>query len=194
MKTTSIEVVNNWLSQPEDLKLEFKEAKIAFSKDRDLPDYCAAISNEGGGKLVLGVCNNRKIIGTKTFQNTCNRLSHELLNKLHIRVDVEEILHPDGRIIVFHIPGRPIGQIIRSTGKYKYPMRAGESLVEMDLSTIKRILNETQVDFSGEPVQSLTLEDLDSEAINRCKEKWAQTSQRQDFLNFSNEKVLEGLN
>ena len=67
---TTIDEFNKWLQRLEDQSLEFKKAENSFSKDKDLPDYCAAISNEGGGKLILGVDANRRIIGTRTFQNT----------------------------------------------------------------------------------------------------------------------------
>ena len=50
---TTINDLNNWLRKPENITLEFKEAQRTFSQNRDLPDYCAALANEGGGKLYL---------------------------------------------------------------------------------------------------------------------------------------------
>ena len=52
---TQIEEFNKWLANPEGRHLEFKAARNSFSHDKYLPDYCAALANEGGGKLVLGV-------------------------------------------------------------------------------------------------------------------------------------------
>jgi ATP-dependent DNA helicase RecG len=188
---TSIEEFNSWLKRNEGLRLEFKEARNQFSKDRDLPDYCAALANEGGGKLVLGVDDKaRKVVGSKAFQGTHNKLSIELLQKLKIRVDVEELHHPDGRVLIFHIPSRPFGQPIRSTGKYTYPMRAGASLVEMDPVTLKRILNETTPDFSAQIVDGLKIIDLDESALYTFRTRWAQKSRRGDYLSFSPEKLL----
>jgi len=132
LDTTTIKEFNNWLQQREGRTLEFKTAKNSFNVDKDLTDYCAAISNEGGGKLILGVDSKRKVVGTKAFQSTHNRLSHELFTKIKIKVDVEELQHPEGRVLIFHIPSRPQGRPIKSTGAYTYPMRAGESLTEMD--------------------------------------------------------------
>ena len=45
MVKTSIEIFESWLTQIEDLHLEFKTARNSFNKDKDLPDYCAALSN-----------------------------------------------------------------------------------------------------------------------------------------------------
>lgn len=122
-------ILMNLLKLPEGTVLEFKTAKNSFNVDKDLPDYCAAISNEGGGKLILGVGPDGKVAGTNAFKGTYNKLSHDLFTKIKIRVDVEELLHPEGRVLIFHIPPRSRRRLIRSTGVYTYPMRAGESLV-----------------------------------------------------------------
>ena len=50
MMKTSLEQLNKWLTGKEGVALEFKEAKNNFDSTRDLPDYCAALANEGGGK------------------------------------------------------------------------------------------------------------------------------------------------
>ena len=155
---TTIEEFNGWLRKPEGCTLEFKAAKNSFNADKDLPDYCAALSNEGGGKLILGVDTKGKVIGTTAFQGTFNKLSHDLLTKIKIRVDVEELYHQDGRVLIFHIPPHPQGIPIKSTGAYTYPMRAGESLTEMDEITLKSILNETTPDFFNQIVDGLSLQ------------------------------------
>jgi ATP-dependent DNA helicase RecG len=38
------------------------------------------------------------------------------LDRLHLRIDVEEMLHPDGRIVIVHVPSRPIGRPVESGG------------------------------------------------------------------------------
>ena len=190
MAKTSIEIFESWLTQIEDFHLEFKTARNSFSKDKDLPDYCAALANEGGGKLILGVDPEGRVVGTKAFQGTHNRLSHELLVNLIIRVDVEELKHPHGRVLIFHIPSRSHGLPIQSTGRYHYPMRAGESLVEMDITTLKRILNETTPDFSDQIIPNLTIKDLDTKALDNFKKLWAKKAKREDYRKFSNEKIL----
>lgn len=183
----------SWLQQPEDLRLEFKTAKSGFSESKDLPDYCAALSNEGGGKLILGVSPDRRVVGTKAFENTYNTLSNKLLSKLKIRIDVEELAYPKGRVLIFHVPAHPPGQPVKSTGAYTYPMRAGESLVEMDTMTLKRILNETQPDFSCFVVEGMTLSDLDETALHNFRRRWAQKAQRPDYLKFPNDKMLRSI-
>jgi ATP-dependent DNA helicase RecG len=191
---TNIEQLHKWLTRQEGLNLEFKEAKSQFGHDKDLPDYCAALANEGGGKLILGVTNKGDVVGTKAFQGTHNQLSQYLLSSIGIRVDVEELFAKEKRILIFHIPPRPyIGRPVKSSGKYTYPMRAGESLTEMDEQTLKKILNQGELDFSGRIVTSLIIDDLDEEAINNFKKRWAQKANRTAYIDFPKEKILSSV-
>ncbi|EKE15757.1 MAG: hypothetical protein ACD_11C00107G0010 [uncultured bacterium] len=192
-KQTTEEQFEKWLGEPEGLNLEFKKAEYEFDKINNLPDYCAALANEGGGKLVLGISNDKKIIGTKSFQGTIDTLSHHLLQNLGIRIDVEEKIYKERRVLIFHIPSRSVGAIIKSSGNYKYPMRAGSSLVEMSQDKIKEILNEAELDFSCQKVENFTLSDIDEEAINNFKKLWANKQNKKEYLTFSTEKTLRAI-
>ena len=182
-----------WIGKSEGLNLEFKKAENSFSKTKDLPDYCAALANEGGGKLILGVDNSRNIIGTKAFRGTSDALSHCLLQNLGIRIDVEEKIYKEARVLIFHIPSRSVGSIIKSSGDYKYPMRAGSSLVEMSQDKIKEILNEAETDFSCQIVKNFVLSDIDEDAITNFKKLWAQKQDKKEYLEFSTEKTLRAI-
>ena len=53
MQTGTEEFVR-WLEEEEGSRFEFKEAKTAYHFG-ELGKYCAAIANEGAGKMILGV-------------------------------------------------------------------------------------------------------------------------------------------
>lgn len=193
---TSLEEFATWLRSPEGPNLEFKEGKVDVANE--LPDYCAALANEGGGKLILGVREHKtekrfEVIGTSAFDGTYNRLSSRLLDSLGIRVDVEELLWEGQRVIIFHVPKRQQGQVIRSSGKYRYPMRVGESLAKMDDQTIRRIINEAELDFSAEIVPKLTLFDLDEHALLYFRERWAKETERPDYRSLELSEMLTNL-
>jgi hypothetical protein len=140
-KRTTVEQIDAWrAAKSETENLEFKEAKNQFDFG-DLLSYCVAIANERGGILLLGVANRppRSVVGTKAFLNTV-KTAQDIFNKLHFRVDVEEVQHPDGRVLVFHIPSRPIGHPHELDGAYY--MRSGESLVAMTPDQLKQIFEE----------------------------------------------------
>ncbi len=191
MMKTNLEQLNKWLTGKEGVSVEFKEAKNGFDCKHDLPDYCAALANEGGGKLILGVDDKGNIVGTKAFQGTDNKLSHELFTKIKIRVDVEEFSHTNGRILIFHVPGRLRGQRVKSTGNYFYPIRMGDSLIEMGDQKTKDILNEDSPDFTALVVPGLSMDDLDKQAIDIFRQKWAEKAGRKEYSSFDDEKVLK---
>jgi len=141
----TIQELDKLLQNREGQNLEFK-AKSSFSDD-ELFDYCAALANEGGGFLIFGVDNaSRSVVGTNLFQGTLQNYTGRILNAIDVRVKTEELSHPNGRVVIFQIPSRPKGRPIQSRGKYTYPMRAGESLMEMDQETLRVIFIEVDDD------------------------------------------------
>src|SRR3990167_9088642 len=161
-------------TQSENERIEFKEAKSDFSFDK-LAKYCAALSNEGGGKIILGVTDKkpRLIIGTQAFIDL-NRCKLSLTQKMHQRIDIQEMNCPQGRVLVFHAPPRPRGDAIEYEGAYW--MRAGESLVPMTKDMLKRIFAETDPDFSEQICKGATIDHLDSEAIEKFRSLWERNS------------------
>jgi len=195
MMKTSVEQFDRLLNGIEDADLELKEAKNHFPNDRgSLFDYCAAIANGNGGKLILGVQEKpRTVVGTTFMQGTHNQLSHEIWERLRINVDVEEFDYHGKRVLIFHIPKHPSGFRVKSGGKgnkYLYPVRRSGSLGEMDDIKTKEILNENQPDFTASVVQGLSMGDLDKPAVDVFRKKWAEKSGRKDYLSFDDEKVL----
>lgn len=70
--------LREWLDAPaESERLEFKRAEKQFGA-QDARRYCAALANEGGGHLVLGVTDQppRTVVGTSAFagQNSLNEI------------------------------------------------------------------------------------------------------------------------
>lgn len=138
--------LEKWMAAPsEDEHLEFKEAKNRFDFEK-LVGYCVALANEGGGHMVLGVSDKppRKVVGTAAF-DIPERTVGGIYERLHFRVTWTELNHADGRVLVFSVPSRPVGQPIEYKGRYL--MRAGEDLVPMTPEILKQIFSEGQPDF-----------------------------------------------
>jgi len=144
--TTTPEQIDAWRSTPsEGHRLELKEAKTQFD-NKKLYKYCVAIANEGGGCLVLGVSDKppRPVVGTAAFRNPVE-MTAKLFQAIGFRVDIEEVIHPDGRVLVFHIPSRPRGTAYHIEGAYL--MRSGESLLPMSEDQLRRIFAEGGPDW-----------------------------------------------
>ncbi len=161
-----------WLAAPRETeRLEFKEAKSSFDYSK-LLNYCAALANEGGGHLVLGVTNEppRSVVGTKAFPHA-DKVKADLTAKLRIRVEAHEVAHPDGRVVVFAVPSRPLGRPIDVDGTYW--MRSGESLVAMTPDQLQRIFHEDTPDYSASVCGAATWDDLSPTCVSRFRALWS---------------------
>ena len=162
------------MAAAENEHLEFKEAKSNFHFEK-LVKYCAALANEGGGKMILGVTDRppRRVVGTQAFSDL-ERTKAGLVERLRLRIYGDEIAHPDGRVVIFHVPARPLGSPIQYEGAYW--MRAGEDLAPMTADMLKRIFEEVCPDFSAEICPRASVSDLDPEAIELVRSMWRRKS------------------
>lgn len=185
---TSTEEFDAWLKAEEGARFEFKEAKTNFHFDR-LVQYATAIANEGGGRIILGVTDYRPriVVGTSAFSSV-ERTKQGLIERLRLRFEVEEISHPDGRVVVVHVPARPLGMPIHDKGTYW--MRSGDSLVPMAPDMLKRIFEETGPDFSAEICRGATLGDLDPSAIEEFRQRWIRHSGNAALSGMTAEQLL----
>ena len=188
MKKRGLEDLRVWMDSVEAERLEFKEAKSNFDFDK-LVRYCIALANEGGGVLVLGVTDKRprKVVGTRAFEDL-ERTKGQLVDRLHLRVDADAIEHPDGRVVAFRIPGRPLGVPLQYDGAYL--MRAGESLVAMTPDRLRRIFDETLPDYSAEVVAGAEVADLDAGAIEKFRGLWRRKSGNAQLEKVSVQQLL----
>lgn len=157
---TTPEQINIWrAAKSEHQNLEFKEAKNQFDNAK-LYKYCVAIANEGGGHLILGIADKppRPVVGSAAFNNPIEMAS-KLFAAIGFRVDIEEVQHPDGRVVVFHIPARPRGTAYSFDGAYL--MRIGEELQPMTEDQLRKIFAEGQPDWlEGIAVTALSGQDV----------------------------------
>ncbi|NVN90153.1 MAG: putative DNA binding domain-containing protein [Desulfuromonadales bacterium] len=185
---TSIEQLQQWLAEPEGTNIEFKEAKQNYHFDK-LVEYCVALANEGGGKIILGVTDRRprRIVGTAAYAEP-GRTEAGLHNRLTHRIPVEEILTADGRVLVVHVPPRLPGTAWQIGGRYL--KRAGDDLTSMGDAELKAIFAETGPDFSAEFCPGATLADLAPEAISLFRQRWAKKTRDERKTVWADTEVL----
>lgn len=188
--SVAIEQIQKWMNVPsENEHLEFKEAKNNFDFEK-LVRYCAAFANEKGGKMIFGVTDKRprRIVGSHAFSEI-EQTKARLIHRLHLRIDIDEIQHPDGRVLVFHIPSRPIGTAIQVDGTYW--MRGGEELVPMTPDMLKRIFLEGGLDFSNEICEKATIEDLEPMAVDDFRRRWQKKTQKENLATLPLKQLLQ---
>lgn len=185
---TTVAEMESWLEADEDEHLEFKEARQQFDFVT-LLEYCIALANERGGKLVLGVTDKRprRVVGSSAF-SSIGKVAADIHESLRMRVDVEELRHPDGRVVVFHIPSRPLGTPLQYRGRYL--MRSGQRLVAMTQEQLQAIFGEASGDFTSEICRGATFDDLDPEAIERFRASWIRKSGNEHLRSLAPKHLL----
>lgn len=158
--------------------VEFKEAKENFDF-HTLGKYFSALSNEANLQgvrcawLVFGVHDKtRKVIGTSYREDSkkLQSLKHELAQKTTANLtfsNIFELSVESKRVLLFEIPAAPQGVPIAFDGHFYG--RDGESLVALNLQEIETIRNQKSFDWSAQVAEGATMDDLDSEALNKAR-------------------------
>jgi ATP-dependent DNA helicase RecG len=191
------------LHEAED-RVEFKEARRNYpfngGSHKEQADrrkcflgYIVALSNEGGGILVLGMTDKipHVVVGTDFAMNAIGALEDETYVRLSVRIHIEELFDNNNRVVVAHVPSRPIGRLMKFEGVAL--MRTGESLRNMSDEEMFGILSEQEPDFSAKICPGLSLTDLDEPAIAKMKEAYARKQENVSFQALSTEQVLSDL-
>ena len=169
-----IAALEAWIRDKEGETLEFKSARGSFHFE-ELTNYCVALANEGGGRIILGVTDKRprQIVGSTAFEQP-ERTRKGLCERIPLGIDFEEIHHPDcpagSRILVFIVPSSPVGMSVQYNG-HRW-VREEDSLVEMSDNRLREIYAEGGHDFSADSVNGLTISDLNESAIEDFRRRW----------------------
>jgi ATP-dependent DNA helicase RecG len=186
---TSLDQLQAYINSPEGPNFEFKEASQNYHFEK-LVDYCVALANEGGGKMIFGVTDRRprKVVGTSAFAEP-GRAEGSLFERLRNRIPVEEVFTPDGaRVVIVHVPARLPGTAWHYNGRYL--KRAGEDLVPLGDAELKAMFAETGPDFSAEPCPGAKLADLAMDAIADFRTRWAKKTSDPRRLQWTDEETL----
>jgi ATP-dependent DNA helicase RecG len=186
--TDRLAQLDAWMAGDEDEHLEFKAARNRYDFE-ELVKYCCALANEGGGHVVLGVTDRkpRRVVGSRAFDDL-QRTKFGIVERLRLRIDAWTVEHAAGPVIVFEVPSRPLGVPVQYRGAYW--MRGGESLVPMTPDMLKRIFDEAKPDFSAEICPGAALADLDPDAVELFRTRWATRARRDDLTYLGVEELL----
>lgn len=161
--------------------MELKEAKNGYDFTK-LGKYFSALSNEANLKrrsaawLVFGVKDNHQVVGSsfRLSRKDLDSLKEEIANKTTNRitfVEIHEVQHAQGRVVMFEIPAAPKGLPIAFDGHYYG--RDGEALSPLNLEEIERIRAQaTAEDWSAALVPDAGLDDLDAEALQVARKNF----------------------
>ena len=203
-KKLTIEQLRN-MRESED-HVEFKrcqQGNLSFNgSDKQKPSdrrkcilgYVVALANANGGYLVLGMEDAfpHKVVGTSQCENALGKLENEIYKALQIPVDAYELFdEQNNRVVVVEIPRHPVGKALRFEDVPLW--RSGEELIPMPDKVLFSILQETAPDYSQAICEGVTIDDLDKEAIDILKEKYARKQNNPTFTSLSDRQALSDL-
>lgn len=179
--------IARWLGEPEGERLEFKSARNNYHFDK-LVHYCVALANEGGGKIILGVTDERprSVVGTTAFAEP-GRTEASLFQRLHHRIVVEEANYQGQRLLIIHVPSRLPGTAWEYEGRYL--RRAGDDLVSISGNELRLMFAETGPDFSAQTVDA-GLEGLAQRAVALFRESWARKAGNPRIMDWDDATLL----
>lgn len=175
------------LTEPEGERLEFKSASNSFHFEK-LVDYCVALANEGGGKIVLGVTDRRprEVIGTAAFAEP-GRTEAGIYDRLGHRIRIEEAQYKGKRVLIAHIPGRLPGTAWEHKGRYL--RRAGDDVVSISPNELRAIFAETGPDYTAEPSEAV-VSDLSTDALSEYRRRWSRKAANPRILEWNDPDLL----
>lgn len=155
--------------------------------------YVTALCNEKGGSLVIGMHDSypHKVIGTKQCENAIGKLESDIYRDSSIRTDIYELYEDGKRVLIIDVPPRPKGRVFKFEDVPL--MRVGEELKPMSDEFYLSIIQEQEPDFSEQYCEGVSIDDLDDDAINILKDKYAKKQNNPSFRSLDKYQALSDL-
>lgn len=180
--------------------IEFKTWNSApQAKDSELRDFretVVCLANRRGGVIVLGVA-DRKRARADAIQGVGDLEEGEVRRAVydgtdpHILVEVQELIEPEGRLLVVRVPrGLPPHTTTEGVGK----IRVEKDCKPLTGSQLAQLMvGEGRRDLTAERVPGLRISDLDEGEIERLRKRLHSEGRKPDLAKLPSIELLENL-
>jgi len=180
--------VEEFVKEKENKDLDFK---LELPESKKAAQLVTAFYNSRGGKIILGVNDNKKLIGLKNPQKVEHKFVQIIRHwcKLDEEPKIEFIKYENRNFIVIHCPkGKDTPYFVR--GESKPRVRIGSSNVIANKEEIARLYREGSSKSQDVfPVENAVLDDLDLEKVKKYLKKSELTKQLNN--NYLSELMLK---
>ena len=142
------------------------------SQIKELRETAVSFANQRGGAIILGVADN-KLTRREAIQGVGELNPADLRKKIydgtepHILADVEELIEPEGRLLLIYVP---MGMPPHTTSEGVAKIRVGKETKPLTGSDLAGILfSGGRGDLTAESLPGVTLSDLDGEELRRLR-------------------------
>jgi len=144
------------------------ELKSSLSKLEEIVEAISGLSNTKGGKILIGVSNNGKILGVKIGEDMVERLANKIAQntdpKVQPRISIQEI--DKKKIIVIDVK-EGVDKLVLAFGRpYK---RVGKSTVRMSKDEFERLILEKHKEklrFDNQICEGASYNDIDEKKVS----------------------------
>lgn len=156
------------IAQWEDLHTEFKEWPV---QPDDLAASLVAFANTDGGQLILGVTNNRVVVGVDDADRVTRGIDNVASNNCEPPLTViQEVLHPpdagEKAVVVVNVPKGDMRPYRTNRGRYYIRTTSGRR--DASREELLRLFQATESLYYDEtPLPRLGISDLDMTAFDR---------------------------
>ena len=186
------------LPKKETLTIEFKSDRGKGYSDESLVDEIVGMTNTEGGTLYLGIEDDGRVSGIVKQHQDPIGLAALIANRTRPSLSVRtEILYSDDLpVMVISIP-KSYSVIATASGKIlkrRLKVDGGPEVIPMYPCEIyTRLSDLRKLDFSAQPIQDGTVEDLDPNQLIRLRETIQNQNGDQQLLALSDEELEQAL-
>ncbi len=163
-----INLIRQWISKGEDERLEFK---LKANHPEKIIRELVAFANTGGGYLIVGVSDDRKIIGVKYPDEARYEIGKavEKYCRPALKLKYFILTTPDNRkLLIYQVPkGRKLPHfVVNASGERKAYFRIGENSIQASpelCAILKRSANPGNTAFTYGETEHMLMQILDRE-------------------------------
>ena len=167
------------------------------SQLRELRETVVCLANRRGGVIVLGVADRKRTRAEAIHGVPAGTDIGELRRRIydgtepHVLVDVEELVEPEGRLLLIRVPrGLPPHTTAEGVGK----IRVGKECKPLTGTELARLLLAgSRTDLTSEPAAGASVDDLDPDAIRALQRRLAGEGGKPDLARQPAEELLANL-